>query len=62
MKEKMVSMDLIDTQWNVNEIYNADSTPVAKDLIDTQWNVNQDKQPPVFKCGIRFNRYIVECK
>ena len=32
--------DLIDTQWNVNDIADVATEVAAFDLIDTQWNVN----------------------
>ena len=32
--------DLIDTQWNVNYIYDRTPCTCCADLIDTQWNVN----------------------
>ena len=36
-------MDLIDTQWNVNNGGECGGAEAAADLIDTQWNVNSDK-------------------
>ena len=36
----MVVLDLIDTQWNVNDVGRDIDEADKNDLIDTQWNVN----------------------
>ena len=33
-------LDLIDTQWNVNDKRDGQAFQIHADLIDTQWNVN----------------------
>ena len=53
--------DLIDTQWNVNDVGRDIDEADKNDLIDTQWNVNY-LDPAILKDTFGFNRYIVECK
>ena len=53
--------DLIDTQWNVNYVFDTLVEYLETDLIDTQWNVNLNFLRLVYVL-LRFNRYIVECK
>ena len=56
------SIDLIDTQWNVNRSEDIYKMYMSKDLIDTQWNVNEELGTWDLTWYRRFNRYIVECK
>ena len=53
--------ELIDTLWNVNEIYDEDGEIVESELIDTLWNVNVRPSASVFQYN-GINRYIMECK
>ena len=55
-------MDLIDTQWNVNNNTFHSLLCIQTDLIDTQWNVNKRIIVGIVDWSFRFNRYIVECK
>ena len=56
-----MTIELIDTLWNVNYYQNRFKDENGNELIDTLWNVN------IKNCGLkdlalRINRYIMECK
>ena len=53
---------LIDTWWNVNNIYRNAITKVGCVLIDTWWNVNVNAITDNRYRGLSFNRYMVECE
>ena len=40
MEQLLLDTELIDTQWDVNELVRGDFTAASEELIDTQWDVN----------------------
>ncbi|SCH83651.1 Uncharacterised protein [uncultured Eubacterium sp.] len=59
---KGLTLELIDTLWNVNEIKVKARLTDDKELIDTLWNVNKSLQTIANQAQQRINRYIMECK
>ena len=54
--------ELIDTQWDVNDITAAYVQEYKEELIDTQWDVNLNECIAMLIESERINRYIVGCK
>ena len=61
LETNVVSLELIDTLWNVNWKGGLQYERGTKELIDTLWNVNSKTVAEAMDTyGI--NRYIMECK
>ena len=58
----LVTLELIDTLWNVNMYYIEKYMNYQLELIDTLWNVNVFGTQTISSCDSGINRYIMECK
>ena len=58
----LVTLELIDTLWNVNVISGVGAAFSTLELIDTLWNVNEHFRGNIGRNDYRINRYIMECK
>ena len=57
-----IQAELIDTLWNVNDIFAGEKALKSLELIDTLWNVNDYNLSLLQLLLSRINRYIMECK
>ena len=55
-------MELIVTQWDVNQLPPVFRDAMEYELIVTQWDVNLDNYGLGTEIVVRINRYIVGCK
>ena len=58
----MIGLELIDTCWDVNNIYRCRRQWQAAELIDTCWNVNSLWLFASIYRGLRINKYILKYK
>ena len=58
----VILVELIDTQWDVNNSEYENDYISLGELIDTQWDVNKGLEKKYIEHTLRINRYIVGCK